>query len=166
MKLIAAMTRDRVIGKDNRLPWRLPEDLKLFKRLTTGHTVVMGKNTWQSIGRPLPGRNNVVISRTLPETEGVYVCRSLEEGLDQARAFGKEIFIIGGAEIYRQTLPMADTLYLSCVQETCQGDTYFPPFDEDEWQEQQRTEYDGFTQVIYVRKAGGLHHGDTEARRI
>ena len=152
MILIAAMTRDRVIGRDGRMPWHIPEDLKLFKRLTTGHTVVMGRRTFRSIGRPLPERYNVVISRSLREAAGALLCRSLEEGLEKARAYGREVFVIGGASIYRQTLPLADKLVISWVKEAYEGDTRFPDFDEKEWQIESRDDYQDFTQVTYLRR--------------
>ncbi|HEX6864402.1 MAG TPA: dihydrofolate reductase, partial [Thermoanaerobaculia bacterium] len=112
ISLIAALARNRVIGRDNRLPWRLPPDLRRFKQLTMGHTLLVGRKTFESIGRPLPGRSMLVVSRQEGYSpEGVRVARSVQEALDLARAGGEtELFVAGGAEIYRQTLPVADRL--------------------------------------------------------
>jgi len=149
MILIPAMTKSRVIGKDNNLPWKLPDDLKNFKRLTSGHTVIMGRKTYESIGRPLPNRNNIVVSSSL-QAEGVTVSSSLKEALHHAASLGKEIFIIGGAKVYEQALPLADALYISHVSEDHDGDTFFPPFESD-FVEQSRQQYTGFDFVVYKR---------------
>jgi len=149
--LIAALTRDRVIGKDNRMPWRIPEEFRHFRRLTTGHTLVMGRKTFESVGR-LPERNIVVVSRSLPEkTEGVAVCRTLEEAIEKARSCGKDIFVAGGAEVYRQALPLADRLCLSYIKKDYDGDAYFPKFDEGEWAVVREEDHSEFTFVEYRR---------------
>ena len=154
MTLIAAMTARRVIGKDGRMPWRIPEESKLFQKLTTGNVVVMGRKTFASIGgAPLRNRENIVISRTLPaETDGVTVCRSLDEGLERAAAFGKEVFIMGGAEIYRQTLPHANRMYLSLVKKDYDGDEFFPAFDENDWVVTGAEDRPDFVFTVYERK--------------
>lgn len=133
--LIAALARNRVIGRDNRLPWRLPADLRRFKELTMGHTLLVGRKTFESIGRPLPGRKMLVVSRREGYApEGVRVARSVQEALDLAREGGEtELFVGGGAEIYRQTLPVADRLHLTRIEEDVPGDAYFPELDETEW---------------------------------
>lgn len=135
ISLIVAMARNRVIGRDNRLPWRLPADLRRFKELTMGHTLLVGRKTFESIGRPLPGRKMLVVSRREGYApEGVRVAHSVQEALDLARAEGEpELFVGGGAEIYRQTLPVADRLHLTRIEEDVPGDAYFPEFDETEW---------------------------------
>lgn len=135
ISLIAAMARNRVIGRDNRLPWRLPADLRRFKELTLGHTLLVGRRTFESIGRPLPGRKMLVVSRREGYApEGVRVARSVQEALDLAREAGEaELFVGGGAEIYRQTLPVADRLHLTRIEEDVPGDAYFPEFDEAQW---------------------------------
>jgi len=155
--IIAALTKDRVIGKDNALPWYIPEDLKNFKKLTSGNTVVMGRKTYESIGKPLPNRNNIVVSRSVPSIEGVDVCSSLEVAIEKARSYGKEIFIIGGASIYELALPFADKMYLSYVKVNYKGDTYFPKFNQDGWNVISQRKYnegklDEFDLVIYERK--------------
>ena len=138
ISIIAAVAENGVIGLGGKLPWHLSEDLRRFKRLTMGHTIVMGRRTWQSIGRPLPGRRMVVVSRQ-PEyrvdVEGVDVAASLDDALRIAETAGDdEVFIIGGAEIYRLALPRADRLYLTCVMAEIEGDTYFP-FENLDWNE-------------------------------
>lgn len=136
MSLIAAMASNRVIGRDNRLPWHLSADLKRFKRLTLGHTLVMGRKTFESIGRPLPGRSTIVVTRQAgyaprfaPDT--VQVVHSIEEALQRSQ--GDEVFIAGGGDIFQQTLPVADRLYLTIIEEAFPGDAYFPEYDESQW---------------------------------
>lgn len=132
MKAIAAMSLNRVIGRGNQIPWRLPEDFKWFKQCTSGGTVVMGRKTWDSLGRPLPNRTNVVITRG-PAIPGV-TCLSNLEALDE-KNFPGETWIIGGAEIYRQLLPKCSDLFLSVVtREIPDGDAFLPAFEE--WFEQ------------------------------
>ncbi len=131
-KLIAmvAMTSDRVIGKGNDLPWHLPEDLKLFKRTTSGHPIVMGRKTYDSIGRPLPKRQNIVITRDQSwSAEGVEVVYS-PEAVRQLELMDEEVFIIGGAEIYSLFLPHIDELLVSHVYQEYEGDTRFPEFEQ------------------------------------
>lgn len=149
--IIVAMTRDRVIGKDNQMPWHLPEDLKLFKKLTSGNTVIMGRRTYQSIGKPLPNRNNIVISKSKIDIPGADGCQSLEEAMAKAEGFGKKIFFIGGAEIYRQALPLADYLYISWLKQDHPGDAYFPEYNQSEWQAVSEKEYHDFTNILYKK---------------
>lgn len=152
--IIAAMAKNRVIGRNNQLPWHLPDDLKNFKNFTAGNTIVMGHKTFLSIGRPLPNRNNVVISALLPPTQGIDVCKSFEEGIEKARSYGKEIFISGGASVYARALPIADKLYLSYVKEDYDGDVFFPEFDLSKWEVVERIDFPDFELVKYVRKNG------------
>ncbi len=128
------MAENHVIGRDNALPWRLPSDMKHFKELTIGHTVIMGRKTYDSMGQPLVERRNVVISRD-PDLayDGAEVVSSLDDALGLA-AGEQEVFVAGGAEIYRLALPRADRLYLTVVHTTVEGDTHFPQFDTEEWQ--------------------------------
>lgn len=133
ISLVAAMAENRVIGKDGGLPWRLPDDQKHFKRLTVDHTVIMGRKTYDELGRPLANRRNVVVSRNPSfRPPGVTVVPDLDEALALG-ATEREVFVIGGAEIYRMALPKADRLYLTIVHATVDGDTFFPPFDESDW---------------------------------
>lgn len=149
--LVAALTRHRVLGHRGALPWHLPEDLRLFRRLTWGHSVIMGRRTFDAIGHPLPGRRNIVLSRTLEALPGVLVCRSLDQALAAATADRGRAFVIGGAEIYRQALPLADTMELSWVRGDFPGDTFFPPFDPRRWQVAAASEHLGFRHVRYRR---------------
>jgi dihydrofolate reductase len=129
--LIAAVAQNGVIGVDNRLPWRLPPDLRRFKQLTLGHTLVMGRKTFESIGRALPGRTTIVVSRSgFRVPEGVHAATSIDDALAQAAMAGEtETFVAGGAEIYRAALARADRLYLTHVLADFAGDTHFPALD-------------------------------------
>ncbi len=131
-KAIAAMSENRVIGNGNDIPWRISEDFKWFKEATMGGVLIMGRKTWDSIGRPLPGRKTAVVSRSRPELPaGVDLLDSIE-AIDQ-REYTDPIWICGGAEIYRQALPRCQELYLTLVKRTVEGDTFFPKF-EDQFQ--------------------------------
>ena len=123
---IVGMASNRVIGKDNSLPWRLPEDLKFFKKITMGHPILMGRKTFDSIGKPLPGRRNIVLSRTMAPREGVDVIGDLE---DLACEQGEEIFLIGGAQLFETMLPQCEGMYLTWIDHPYEGDTFFPPFE-------------------------------------
>jgi dihydrofolate reductase len=147
LALIAAYAQNRVVGIDNKLPWHLPEDLKYFKRCTSGKAIIMGRKTFDSIGRPLPNRTNIVISRN-PEfqVEGVKVVSTLDEAIELAKAVNEingidEIMVIGGATIYELTLPIADRLYLTHVHANVEGDAYFPEVDFSSWHEVERADY-------------------------
>ncbi len=144
LSILVAMAQNRVIGKDNALPWRLPSDLKRFKALTMGHPIIMGRKTYKSIGRPLPGRTCIVVTHQ-PEykIEGAMVVHSIATALricydnkDTA-----ESFIIGGSEIFRQTLPVCDRLYITEIQGNFAGDVLFPEFNRSEWRETSREKY-------------------------
>lgn len=126
-KAVAAMSENRVIGRGSRIPWHLPEDFKWFKQLTMGHLLVMGRKTFESIGRPLPGRETVVLSRSQFAHPDVRVISELGQ-LDTAAA-GREVFICGGAEIYGLALPLCSDLYLTLVKQIVEGDVFFPPFE-------------------------------------
>ncbi len=135
VSLIVAMANNRVIGVNNTLPWHLPADLKHFKALTMGHHIIMGRKTYESIGRPLPGRTTVIVTRNATLKMGsCLVAHSLEEAI-YLSSKDNEIFIVGGAEIYAHALPIADKLYLTEVQKDVVGDARFPDFNLSEWQE-------------------------------
>ena len=124
IRLIVAISTNRCIGKNNTLVWKLPSDLKRFKQITSGHTVVMGRKTFQSIGKPLPNRRNIIITRDLGfGAEGCEVVNSIEEALLLS---SEDCFIIGGSEIYKQTIDLADKIYLTLVHEEFDGDSFFP----------------------------------------
>jgi dihydrofolate reductase len=126
IKAIVAMAENRVIGNAGTIPWHLPEDFKFFKATTMGHTILMGRKTYESIGKPLPGRENIVLSRTMPETQGITVIRSLKELKEPTD--GRDLFVIGGEEIYRLLLPKVQELYVTKVPRVIEGDTRFPEF--------------------------------------
>ncbi len=136
ISMIAAMAHDRVIGKDNQMPWHLPADLAHFKRVTLGKPVLMGRKTFESIGRPLPGRRNLVISRNPGyQAEGIEVVGSVEAALALlAGSSVEELMVIGGGHLYAEMLPSADRLYLTQIDLAVEGDTRFPAFDDGQWQ--------------------------------
>lgn len=137
LALVVAMARNGVIGRGNALPWHLPEDLKHFKALTLGKPILMGRRTFEAIGRPLPGRENLVLTRERDwRADGVSTVHSLEEALERA-AQASELMVIGGAEVYRLTLPLAQRIYLTEVLADVEGDTSFPPLVAAEWRELQ-----------------------------
>ncbi len=137
--LIAGVAQNGVIGRNNQLPWRLAEDLQFFKQATLGHPIVMGRKTYQSIGRPLPGRRNLVVTRDLQNAiEGVELCDSLENALTRC-APGDEVFVIGGAGLFTEALRWADRLLITEIARSYQGDTYFPSIPGD-FKETSRTE--------------------------
>jgi len=133
--LVVAVARNGVIGRDNRLPWRLPDDLAYFKRVTMGHPVVMGRRTWQSIGKPLPGRKNIVVTHDPGfQAPGCVVAHSLAEAWRAAEG-AEEVCVIGGTSLFAETLPIADVIHLTEVEADVEGDTYFPELDRAQWRE-------------------------------
>lgn len=165
LSIIVAAARNGVIGRNNTLPWHLPEDLRYFKRITMGKPVVMGRRTFESIGRPLPGRTNIVVTRQPDYAfEGLRVVSSLEQALalaeDIARADGAdELMVIGGAEIYRAALPVAGRIYLTEVHADVEGDAFLPSIDWSVWREVSRQRFEADDQnpypysfVVYERK--------------
>jgi len=138
VSLICAASQNGVIGRDNRLPWYLPADLAHFKRHTTGHPILMGRKTYESVGKPLPNRTNIIITRQTDfQAGGCLVAHSLEEAVGLC-ANDEELFIIGGAEIYRQALPVADKIYLTRIWHSFEGDTFLFEIDSSVWQEVSR----------------------------
>jgi dihydrofolate reductase len=135
LSVLAAMGENRVIGRSGELPWRLPAELRRLKKLTTGHCLIMGRKTWDSIGRPLPKRTSIVVTRNADfRAEGAVVVADFDAALAAARERNdSEAFIFGGAAIYEIALPRADCLYLTRVHASPTGDTFFPDFDESEW---------------------------------
>lgn len=132
VSIVAAIDENRALGKNNTLLWHIQEDMKRFKELTRDHPIIMGRTTFQSIGRPLPKRTNIVITRDKNfSAEGLIVVHSLEEAIEQAKATGtEEVFVIGGGQIYAQAMSMTDKLYLTVVKGTFDADTFFPTYDE------------------------------------
>jgi dihydrofolate reductase len=144
VSLVAAVAQNRVIGRNNQLLWRIKSDLQHFRKLTLGKPVIMGRKTYESIGRPLPGRDNIVVTRDKAfAREGIVVVFSLDEALDKAQALGKSrgtdsIMVAGGGDIYQQTIHLADHLFITEVDMTVEGDAWFPAIDRSQWQEMHR----------------------------
>ena len=145
ISLIAAVAQNGVIGRKNNLPWHLPDDSAFFKRMTSHHAIVMGRKSLDSLGKPLPNRTNIIITRNTKFTaDGVVIVHTLEEAIDTAKQSSEskhqtdEVFVIGGAEIYALALSMATNLYLTEIQRDYEGDAYFPAFDKADWQEVSR----------------------------
>ncbi len=165
VSLIVAMDENGGIAYQGRLPWHLPAELKLFKQTTTGHHLVMGRKTFESVGKPLPGRTTIIITRQPDyQPEGCLVAHSLQDGLDLARTRGDtEAFVIGGGEIFAQALPIADRLYLTTVHARLATDIKFPAFAPEDWQEMESIEHPAdennpyaFTRIIYSKKPPGV----------
>ncbi|MBS3902798.1 MAG: type 3 dihydrofolate reductase [Anaplasmataceae bacterium] len=133
ISIIAAIGKNRELGLKNSLLWHLPDDLKRFKQLTLGHPVLMGRKTYESIGKPLPQRTNIIISRSLDySAPGCTVAKSIAEALEKTGK-DEEVFVIGGEEIYKQVIPNANRMYLTCVDIETEADAFFPEFQEEEW---------------------------------
>ncbi len=143
LSLIWAMTRNRVIGRDNALPWRLPDEMRYFMRTTLGKPVIMGRKQFESMGKPLRERTNIVLSRDPTfAPNGAIVVRTLDDAIERARdSGGGEAMVIGGAEIYALALPQADRLYFTLIDTEMRGDVFFPDFDESQWREVQREDH-------------------------
>lgn len=151
--LVAAVGRNGVIGRDGGLPWERTGDLASFKRLTLGHVLVMGRRTYESIGRPLPGRTTVVLTRQedWPAPDGVLVAADLDAGLATAADVDPEVFVVGGAQVYAAALPRADRLVLTQVDQAPEGDVFFPDVDWSEWSETAREPHGGYAIITYER---------------
>ncbi len=133
ISIIAAVAENLTIGKENRMPWHLPADLQFFKQTTMDHTIIMGRKTFESFGKPLPGRRSIVVTRNASfKPEGVETAHSLKDALALTHT-EEEIFVIGGGEIYRQALPLATRLFITFVHHQIEGDTFFPEIKSDEW---------------------------------
>jgi dihydrofolate reductase len=165
LSLVCALAQNRTIGRNNQLPWRLPGDLAYFKKITLGHPVIMGRKTFESIGRPLPGRDNLVVTTQDGWSHpGVFPTNSLQQALAQAAEMAaarnmREIMLIGGASLYAQALPLAQRLYLTEVHAEVEGDAFFPEFDRSEWEESSRVYHAadeanslGYSFVVYQRR--------------
>ncbi len=151
--LVAAVADNGVIGRDGDIPWRIPDDMRHFREVTTGHTVVMGRVTYESIGRPLPNRTNIVITRDPHwHAEGVVVAHSLDEALAAAESAPGDLMVMGGARVYEATMLLADVQILTEVHRTPEGDTYYPDFDRAEWQETRREAHEGYDFVWLERR--------------
>jgi dihydrofolate reductase len=152
--IVAAVARNGVIGVDGGLPWHLPDDLRLFKETTLGHVLVMGRRTYEAIGRPLPQRTTVVVTRSRdwsPQAEEVVVAHGIEGALERAAAIDEQVFVVGGGEVYAAALPHTDRLLLTHVDQEPDGDTTVPDVDWRDWGETARVAGDGWERVTYER---------------
>lgn len=150
--MVAAVADNGVIGRDGDIPWSLREDLRHFRRVTTGNTVVMGRATFESIGHPLPYRTNVVLTRRPGWTaEGVFVAHSVKEALALAEDFDGDVMVVGGGHVYADAMPFADAQVLTEVHQSPEGDTFYPEFDEAEWVETRRERHEGYDFVWWER---------------
>lgn len=149
--MIVARSRNHVIGKDNQMPWKISADLQFFKKVTMGYPIIMGRKTWESIGRPLPGRRNIVVSRNVNYLAlGAELVGSLEQALDSLKEF-KRVFVIGGQQLFNQAFPLADELFITEIEIQVNGDTYFDIPDPSDWQEIDRVqEKEGEIEFAYV----------------
>jgi dihydrofolate reductase len=138
---VVAISENHVIGKDNKLLWYLPNDLRHFKEITSGHTVIMGRKTFDSVGKPLPRRRNIIVTRQDIAIEGCEVVNSIESALELCKGEA-EVFIVGGAEIYRQSMHLTDRIYLTIVHKEFEGDSFFPEIDKKEWKEVLREDFE------------------------
>jgi len=165
--LIVAMAQNGVIGRDNTLPWHLPQDLKRFKAITLGKPILMGRKTFESIGKPLPGRTNLVLTRDRHwRAEGVVVAHSVEDAIERARG-AAELMAIGGAEVYRLLMPVARRIYLTHVHADVPGDTYFPDFDPTQWVDAQCTTHPADEKNAYAMTFVTLEHrGKPQTPRV
>lgn len=152
MIIIAAMSSDRVIGSGAGMPWNVPEEYQQFLRFVEGQTVIMGRRSFEIFGDDLTTTTNIVVSRSVTGMPGAIVCTGVEEAVETAESFGKTVFSAGGGSIYAQTIPLADTMYLSTIKGHFEGDTYFPDFDEAAWDVVKRDDHPAFEFVVYQRR--------------
>ena len=158
VSIVVAISENHVIGKNNKLLWHLPKDLKHFKDITTGHTVIMGRKTYDSVGKPLPNRRNIIITRQAITIAGCEVVSSIEVALELCKV-ENEVFIVGGAEIYKLALHLTDRIYITIIHQNFEGDTNFPEIDKFEWKEVSREDFEPdeknklpFSFITYERK--------------
>lgn len=151
--IIAAMTKDHVIGKGLSLPWHIPEEIRLFRDTTLHKTVIMGRGTFEAYGdKPIPDRHNIIVSGTMGPISGIDVCKGLEEAISKAKTYGTDMFVIGGQNIFEQSIGIVDKMYISYIKKDYDGDKFFPAFDESDWTVESRQDYPEFERVIYSRK--------------
>jgi len=155
--LVAAVARNGVIGNGPDIPWRLPGEQRLFKELTLGHTLVMGRTTYESIGRPLPGRTTIVLTRDRSwSDDGVLVAHSFLDALAKSASYDGEVIVVGGAQVYAEAMPLASEQILSEVPLEPEGDVLYPDFDRNQWLETDREYFDGYERVWLERAANRL----------
>ena len=157
LAIIAAMSKNRIIGNGPDIPWKVKGEQKLFRDITLGGTLIMGRKTYESIGRPLPGRTTIIVTRQDEyRAEGCIICGNLEEALSTAKTLGKPAFVAGGGEIYQQTIGRADEIHLTVIDTQANGDVLFPEFDENRFEAVREQHFESninYTYIHYVRKA-------------
>ena len=151
MIIVGAMADNRVIGRGDGLPWDVPEEYEHFLRLIDGKTLIIGRRSYEIFGKDLTSAHNVVVSRSARAMPGAVVVSTIEDAMRAAASFGGTYFSAGGATIYEQTIPLADTMYLSHIKGRFAGDTYFPPFAEEEWTVERRDDHQRFEFIVYQR---------------
>ena len=151
MIIISAMSRDRLIGKGDGLPWHVPEEYDQFLRFIEGQTVILGRKSYPIFGKSLTSAHNVVVSRSVKELPGAVVVPTIEDAIELAASYGKTVFSAGGSTIYEQTIPLVDAMYVSYMKGDFEGDAYFPEFDELEWVAEKREDHPRFEFVVYRR---------------
>ncbi len=149
--LIVAIAKNNVIGNNGKLPWKIKEDLRLFKQTTLDSVVIMGRKTFESIGRPLPKRINIVLSSTMQSRDDVIVVKSINKAFQIAQTYKKNIFVIGGSKVYEESIPFVNAIYISHIKEKYKGDTYFPKIDWSEWQVYEEKIFEEFIFTKYKR---------------
>jgi dihydrofolate reductase len=153
--IIAALSNNRVIGKDGKIPWHIPEDIKRFKKLTEGNPVIMGRKTWESIPerfRPLRERTNIVLTSRDLGRDDIISCDSLNDAIEVSRDYGNHVYIMGGEQVYREAMKLADRMELTEVHGNYEGDSYFPEFETNNWVASNRTAKTGYDFVTYLRR--------------
>ncbi len=150
--IVAAMTKERVIGNGNGLPWHIPEEIRHYRAIIEGKIVIMGGKTYELMKKNLPGRNNIVISRALTSIDGIDLCTDINSALKKAASYGDDIFIIGGASVFEQTIGIADRMSLSEIKKSYEGDKFFPEFSKENWTVESREDFAEFEYVVYARK--------------
>ncbi|HVH25208.1 MAG TPA: dihydrofolate reductase [Vicinamibacterales bacterium] len=154
MIVVGAMSSSRVIGSGNGMPWNVPEEYDHFLHLIEGKTIIIGRKSYEIFGNNLSSRHNIVVSRSRPDIDGAIVVPSIERAMQVAKSLGGDYFSAGGAAIYAQTIPLADTMYLSYIKGQFTGDAYFPEFSEEEWSVARREDHPRFEFVVYRRRLG------------
>ncbi len=162
ISLVAAMSKNGVIGNNNALPWHLPEELKYFRKVTLGKPVIMGRKTFGSIGKPLPNRRNIIMTHSTVPIPGCWVAGSIQEALALVQDY-EEVMVIGGAKIYESFLPFASRIYLTIIHQQYEGDTYFPEVNWRQWEQVSEQIMDGFTAKVFNKRNDTL---DSNAKGI
>ncbi len=150
--IVAAMTRGRVIGIGDSLPWNIPDETRHYRKLVNGKTIILGRKTFEAMKGNLPGLNKIVISRSTVQVEGAELCGTFEEALEKSRAYGSDAFVLGGQSIFELAMPYADMMFISYIKKDYEGDRFFPEIDPADWNVESRQDFAEFEYVVYSRK--------------